>query len=101
MLIHLDIFTMTGNVQQIKTFLSITKYVYFRVEYVSNLCYRCDMYLHVVDEPSQTIAHIPDVLKVIDAKYDYLKDYYAGFSIQKVVVSKYLIRNMPLIYFII
>lgn len=45
------------------------------------------MYLHVVDGPSQTIASIPDVLKVIDEKYDFLKDYYAGFAIENVVVN--------------
>lgn len=45
----------------------------------------CDMYIHVVDSSSQTIATIPDVLKVIDAKYDALKDYYAGFAIENVV----------------
>lgn len=45
------------------------------------------MYLHVVDTPSNTISAIPEVLKVIDAKYDFLKDYYAGFAIENVVVS--------------
>ncbi|GLV42165.1 Cadherin 87A, partial [Carabus blaptoides fortunei] len=45
----------------------------------------CDMYIHVVDGSSQTIATIPEVLKVIDAKYDALKDYYAGFAIENVV----------------
>ncbi|KAK7790843.1 hypothetical protein R5R35_010718 [Gryllus longicercus] len=45
----------------------------------------CDMYIHVVDGPTQTIAAISDVLKIIDTKYDYLKNYYAGFSIQNVV----------------
>ncbi|XP_047099103.1 cadherin-87A [Schistocerca piceifrons] len=45
----------------------------------------CDMYMHVVDESTQTIAPIAEVLKVIDAKYDYLKSYYAGISIQNVV----------------
>jgi hypothetical protein len=50
------------------------------------------MYLHVVDGHSQTIASIPDVLKVIDEKYDFLKDYYAGFAIENVVVSKALLN---------
>lgn len=45
------------------------------------------MYLHVVEPKTQTIAPIPDVLKVIDAKYDFLKHYYAGFAIENVVVS--------------
>ena len=45
------------------------------------------MYLHVVDRKTQTISTIPDVLKVIDAQYDFLKDYYAGFAIENVLVS--------------
>ncbi|PSN52632.1 hypothetical protein C0J52_14597, partial [Blattella germanica] len=45
----------------------------------------CDMYIHVVDGPTQTIASIPEVLRVIDAKYDFLKDYYAGFAIENIV----------------
>nr|CAD7400227.1 unnamed protein product [Timema poppensis] len=45
----------------------------------------CDMYLHVVDGPSQAITNIPEVLRVIDANYDFLKDYYAGFAIENVV----------------
>jgi len=45
------------------------------------------MYLHVVEPKTQTIAPIPHVLKVIDAKYDFLKHYYAGFAIENVVVS--------------
>ncbi|XP_012283433.1 cadherin-87A [Orussus abietinus] len=45
----------------------------------------CDMYLHVVDTDTQTIAPVPQVLRVIDAKYDFLKDYYAGFAIKNVV----------------
>lgn len=45
----------------------------------------CDMYIHVVDGSTQMIATITEVLKVIDAKYDALKDYYAGFAIENVV----------------
>lgn len=45
----------------------------------------CDMYIHVVDPQTQMIASIPEVLKVIDEKYDALKDYYAGFAIENVV----------------
>lgn len=45
------------------------------------------MFLHVVDPKTQTITPIPQVLRVIDAKYDFLKDYYAGFAIENVVVS--------------
>lgn len=54
-----------------------------------NTIYRCDMYLHVVESKTQTIAPVPQVLKVIDAKYDFLKDYYAGFAIENVVVNIY------------
>lgn len=59
-------------------------YVY--IEYLP-FAARCDMYLHVVEPKTQTIAPIPHVLKVIDAKYDFLKHYYAGFAIENVVVS--------------
>ncbi|XP_014205128.1 cadherin-87A [Copidosoma floridanum] len=45
----------------------------------------CDMYLHVVDLKTQTISPIPQVLKVIDSKYDFLKEYYTGFAIENVV----------------
>lgn len=45
----------------------------------------CDMYLHVVDRKTLTISTIPDVLKLIDSQYDFLKDYYAGFAIENVV----------------
>ncbi|XP_071455526.1 cadherin-87A [Hetaerina americana] len=53
----------------------------------------CDMYLHVVDVKTQTIAQIPEVLKVIDAKYDFLKDKYAGFAIENVVPAFVGIRE--------
>ncbi|XP_063226687.1 cadherin-87A isoform X2 [Bacillus rossius redtenbacheri] len=53
----------------------------------------CDMYLHVVDGSTQNIAPIPEVLKVIDAKYDFLKDYYAGFAIENVVPAFVGIRE--------
>lgn len=45
------------------------------------------MYLHSVDLKAKTINPVPLVLKVIDGKYDFLKDYYAGFAIENVVVS--------------
>lgn len=51
------------------------------------VCYRSDMFIHVVDLKTQSIATVPDVLKIIDAKYDYLKDCYAGFAIENVIVS--------------
>lgn len=45
------------------------------------------MYLHVIDRRSQSISTIPDILKVFDSQYDFLKDHYAGFAIENVVVS--------------
>ncbi|XP_017767839.1 PREDICTED: cadherin-87A isoform X2 [Nicrophorus vespilloides] len=44
-----------------------------------------DMYILVIDPNTHTIVPVPEVLKIIDAKYDFLKDYYAGFAIQNVV----------------
>lgn len=44
------------------------------------------MYMHMIDKDSRMIVTIPDVLKVIDDKYDYLKNYYAGFAIENVLV---------------
>lgn len=43
------------------------------------------MYILVVNQMTQTILPVPDVLKIIDSKYDFLKDYYAGFAIENVV----------------
>ncbi|XP_015514773.1 cadherin-87A isoform X1 [Neodiprion pinetum] len=54
----------------------------------------CDMYLHVVDT-SQSIAAVPDVLKVIDAKYDSLQEYYAGFAIENVVPAYVGVQEEP------
>nr|XP_012234071.1 PREDICTED: cadherin-87A [Linepithema humile] len=55
----------------------------------------CDMYLHVVEPKTQTIAPIPHVLKVIDAKYDFLKHYYAGFAIENVVPAYAGVQEEP------
>lgn len=44
-----------------------------------------DMYILVVDLKTKTILPVPEVLKVIDSKYDFLKDYYAGFAIENVL----------------
>ncbi|XP_014253016.1 cadherin-87A [Cimex lectularius] len=45
----------------------------------------CDMYLHVVDKKTLTISTIPDILKIFDTEYEFLKDHYAGFAIENVV----------------
>ncbi|XP_049820113.1 cadherin-87A isoform X2 [Aethina tumida] len=44
-----------------------------------------DLYILAVDPKTRTIIPVPEVLKVIDSKYDFLKDYYAGFAIENVV----------------
>lgn len=44
-----------------------------------------DLYILVVNPTTQTIIPVPEVLKMIDSKYDFLKDYYAGFAIENVV----------------
>ncbi|XP_018562347.1 cadherin-87A [Anoplophora glabripennis] len=44
-----------------------------------------DLYILVVNPKTQMILPVPDVLKTIDSKYDFLKDYYAGFAIENVV----------------
>ncbi|KAG5879259.1 hypothetical protein JTB14_012529 [Gonioctena quinquepunctata] len=44
-----------------------------------------DLYILVVNHKTQTILPVPEVLKTIDSKYDFLKDYYAGFAIENVV----------------
>lgn len=44
----------------------------------------CDLFFHAVDE-NQQIAPVDDILKVIDANYDYLRDYYSGYAIENVV----------------
>ncbi|XP_044756698.1 cadherin-87A [Coccinella septempunctata] len=44
-----------------------------------------DMYVLVIDPSTQIIRPVADVLKLIDSKYDFLKDYYAGYAIVNVV----------------
>ncbi|XP_036327722.1 cadherin-87A [Rhagoletis pomonella] len=45
----------------------------------------CDLFFHAVEPHTQQIAAVDEILKVIDANYDYLRDYYAGFAIENVV----------------
>ncbi|XP_055524329.1 cadherin-87A [Wyeomyia smithii] len=45
----------------------------------------CDMYFHAIDMNTQTIVPVEEILREIDAKYDFLQDYNAGFSIENVV----------------
>ncbi|KAL3278339.1 hypothetical protein HHI36_013670 [Cryptolaemus montrouzieri] len=44
-----------------------------------------DMYILVIDPATQVIRPVPEVLKMVDSKYDFLKDYYAGYAIVNVV----------------
>ncbi|KAH1027486.1 hypothetical protein HUJ05_000983 [Dendroctonus ponderosae] len=44
-----------------------------------------DMYILAVDPATNSIVSVPEVLKIIDSEYDFLKDYYAGFAIENVV----------------
>ncbi|CAH2009851.1 unnamed protein product, partial [Acanthoscelides obtectus] len=44
-----------------------------------------DLYILVVNPKTQIILPVPKVLKTIDSKYDFLKDYYAGFAIENVL----------------
>jgi len=85
----LDIFAENGdyNADIILFQISVITCVHISHIICMKLFVRCDMYLHVVEPKTQTIAPIPHVLKVIDAKYDFLKHYYAGFAIENVVVS--------------
>lgn len=53
------------------------------------------MYLHVVEQKTQTISPISQVLKVIDAKYDFLKDYYTGFAIENIVPAYVGVQEEP------
>lgn len=45
----------------------------------------CDLFFHAVDEQTLAIVPVDEVLKVIDAHYDFLRDYYAGYAIENVV----------------
>ncbi|KAF7987447.1 hypothetical protein HCN44_003209 [Aphidius gifuensis] len=45
----------------------------------------CDMYIHVVEPKTKTIASVQKVLKSIDEKYDVLKKYYIGYAIENVL----------------
>lgn len=44
-----------------------------------------DMYFHAVNPETNQIAMVDDILRVIDSKYEVLKDYYADNAIENVV----------------
>lgn len=43
------------------------------------------MYILAIDPATNSIVSVPEVLKIIDSEYDFLKYYYAGFAIENVV----------------
>lgn len=55
----------------------------------------CDMYLHVVEPKTKTIAPVPKILKAIDEKYDVLKKYYIGYAIENVVPAYAGVQEDP------
>lgn len=48
----------------------------------------CDLFFHAVEPDSHDIVPVDNVLKVIDAHYDILKDYYGGFAIENIVPAQ-------------
>lgn len=61
---------------------------------------RTDMYILAVDPATNTIVSVPEVLKIIDSEYDFLKDYYAGFAIENVVPAFAQVSNHYNYYYI-
>ena len=47
-----------------------------------------DMYIHVVDDITNEIMHPEEVLKIIDANYDYLANYTEKIGIHQVVLAQ-------------
>ncbi|KAK9728307.1 Cadherin domain [Popillia japonica] len=54
-----------------------------------------DMYILVVDPMTHTILPVPETLKVIDAKYDSLKQYYSGYYIENVLPALVVDKDDP------
>lgn len=48
----------------------------------------CDLYFHAVDEQKNEIVPVDEILKRVDAEYDSLKDYYAGYAIENIVPAQ-------------
>lgn len=48
----------------------------------------CDLYFHAVDERKNEIVPVDEVLKQIDAQYDSLREYYAGYAIENIVPAQ-------------
>lgn len=53
------------------------------------------MYILVVDPMTHTILPVPETLKVIDAKYDSLKQYYSGYYIENVLPALVVDKDDP------
>lgn len=58
----------------------------------------CDLFFHAIDEPTETIVPVDEMLKIIDNNYDFLKDYYAGFAIENIIPAhaKYVNEEVDL-----
>lgn len=48
----------------------------------------CDLYFHAVDEQRNEIVPVDEILKLVDAQYDSLKDYYTGYAIENIVPAQ-------------
>merc|ERR1712106_1180370 len=47
-----------------------------------------DMYIHVVDQSTNEIIHPEEVVKIVDANYDYLASYYDEVGIHQVIPAE-------------
>lgn len=47
-----------------------------------------DLYFHAVDEKTNEVVPVDEILKRVDAQYDSLKDYYADYAIQNIVPAQ-------------
>lgn len=47
-----------------------------------------DLYFHATDERKNEIVAVDEILKLVDAQYDSLKDYYAGYAIENIVPAQ-------------
>lgn len=67
--------------------------------------FRCDMYMHMIDNETRTIVSTNDVLRIMDDKYDSLKKYYPVFAIENFLVRTFyysiLITILNLLHFFV
>lgn len=60
--------------------------------------FRCDMYVHMIDNETRAIVSTNDVLKMMDNKYDSLKAFYPGFHIENVLVCIHYFLIIAIFY---